>query len=157
MQGEIVDSLKELLARQKSMELPLPVAPTPQAAPSIPTTSVSWQPSTQVIQLFEKMIDQLSYMHENGIQTTTVTLGSSEFSSSIFKGCTLTITEYSTAPKIFNIQFALSPQAASYFAPHAQQLQNALKQGQWDFRVERMDIEMLDSRQKREEEEQSHE
>lgn len=152
LQDEMIDSLRQLLATQKGISQPM-TAPSMQAT-SISSANQSWQPSLQVVQLFEKMVDQLSYVHANGIQTTTVTLGGLDFDSSVFKGCTFTITEYSTAPKIFNIQFAMTPQAEAFFAPHAQQMQNALKQGEWDFKVERFDVELLDSKNSEEDKEE---
>ena len=152
MQEELLSALKELLSRQKDVELP---APLPAPALQTPLQSISantWQPSMQVMQLFEEMTSSLSYVNEKGIQMTTITLDGEHFASSIFRNCTLTLTEYSTAPKIFNVQFAVTPEALAFFAPHAQQLQHALKHGEWDFRVERLDVALLDLRHEKEQE-----
>jgi len=59
-------------------------------------------PSAQVMQLYSKLIDKLVYIAKEGIQKTTFYLNTTAFDSSILRGAKITITEFSTAPKIFN-------------------------------------------------------
>lgn len=104
--------------------------------------STKLDPSSQVTQLYHKLLDKLIFSAKEGIEKTTFTLNSAAFRSSVFRGATVSIIEYSTAPKIFNIQFTADPKAAAFFEQHAAQLQNALNNGGHNFDVERIDISL---------------
>lgn len=153
LQKELTAALKEKLAREKELsahqvELPLHCF-FPMGTSSIAPFSASWQPSEEVMKLFEKMANSLTYVHQNGISTTTVTL---EGFSPLFRDCTIEIIEYSTAPKVFNVVFGASTmEALQAFVPHAEQIQRALQQEHLEFRVERLDTELRDQREDREE------
>lgn len=153
LQEAMTAALKERVAKEKKSEaiqveiLMQPLFPI--EAPSIQPSLPSWQPSEEMIQLFEKMASSLTYVEQNGIQTTTVTL---KAFSSLFRDCTIEIIEYSTAPKVFNIVFgAATIEALQAFAPHAQQIQRLLQQDRLKFRIERLDAELLDPRESCEE------
>jgi hypothetical protein len=141
---DLTEAVKHLLSEQKNVHPVLP-PPPPLPSSSLPLSpTASWQPSSQIIQLFEKMTNLLTHVHTNGIQTTSIVLDGEAFASSVFAGAEITIVEYSTAPKVFNIRLAATPEALAFFAPHAQQLQTALKEGKWDFSIERLDTDLLE-------------
>jgi len=100
-------------------------------------------PSAQVMQLYNKLIDKLIYIAKEGIQKTTFYLDTTAFDSSILRGAQITITEYSTAPKIFNIRFSADPKAVAFFELHAAELQNALNNGGYRFDINRIDTSLL--------------
>ncbi len=146
LQEEMTDVLKQFLNQQKGGEIASVSPPPVFTSPLSSSSPVSWQPSAQITALFEKMTNLLTHMDDKGIKTTTIVLDGEVFSSSAFAGSQLTITEYSTAPKVFNISLAATPEALAFFAPHAQQLQTALKEGKWDFTIERFETELLDGK-----------
>ena len=101
------------------------------------------EPSAQVSELLEKLVDRIVHLHENGISETTFFLDGEAFTSSVFQGSKITITEYSTAPKIFNIQFAGDPKAIHLLEAHAAAMLNALQNGHFGFDVNRIDTSLL--------------
>lgn len=100
-------------------------------------------PSAQVMQLYSKLIDKLVYIAKEGIQKTIFYLDTTAFDSSILRGAKITITEFSTAPRIFNIHFSADPKAVAFFEAHAAGLQNALNNGGHKFDVNRIDSSLL--------------
>lgn len=105
------------------------------------------EPSAQVTQLYSKLADRLIHMHKNGITSTTITLGDA-FKSSIFRNAVLTVTEFSTAPKIFNIRFSAGPEAVAFFETHATDLTNALNNGKFKFSVYHVDTSIAAEKKK---------
>lgn len=161
VEDELLASLNELLRRQKNEEATIEgIAPSYFA----PINQISASPkaiapvqSAQISQLFNEMVDRLTYVNDKGIQQTTIELNSDNFSSSVFYGCKITITEYSTAPKIFNVQFAGTQSALAFFQPHAGSLLNALQNGHWDFGVHRLETELLSERKEQESQQEEEE
>ncbi len=142
-----LSALKELLFKQKQ-EAPMGAAGPFQEIPTFQqidgkSASLKIDPSTQVMQLYHKMVESLIHTHRNGIQETTLFLDGDAFASSIFHGAKITITEYNTAPKIFNIHFFADPKALSVFEVHAAELVNALRNGDFGFGVNRLDTSIL--------------
>ena len=142
-------ALKEMLTNQKNEQTqamgaatPFPSAMNQAIATKVEALSKIEQ-SAQVSQLFEKMVETLIHVKEEGIQETTFVLDGSAFSSSIFYGSEITVTEYSTAPKIFNISFSASPETLAFFESHAASLLNALRKGHFGFGVNRLDTSLL--------------
>jgi len=120
------------------------ISSTGKAAPS-----ASIDPSIQITQLFEKLVSALTHMHKEGINETSIELSSSGFSSSVFFGATLTLTEYNTAPKIFNVHLTASPEGVALFEAHASELAAALHKGNFGFGVHRLDTELQGERLER--------
>lgn len=105
-------------------------------------------PSAQVMQLYNKLIDKLLYIAKEGIQKTTFYLDTTAFDSSVFRGAKITIVEYSTAPRLFNIEFSANTKAVNFFSLHAQNLQNALNNGGHKFNIHRIDTSLLSEDEK---------
>jgi|GEM_PF-1875590 len=152
VENRSLEALKELLAKQKRMldaEQNLSAAPfseRPNSAAILGAASLKidkLDPSAQVHQLFAKLVDSLTHLDQNGIKATTLVLGSDAFGSSIFSGSEITITEYSTAPKMFNIQLCGNPSALAFFQDHAASLASAFESGKFSFGVHRIDTELL--------------
>jgi len=149
MEEGALEALKEMLARQKhstdALHAMSAASPFSDRALmqqlSIDATSQvpKVEPTVQFMQLFEKIVSSLIHLDQSGIRETTIFLDSEEFSSSIFQGAKITITEYSTAPKVFNIQFSADPEALSFFQAHAGDLIAAFQRGKFAFEVERID------------------
>lgn len=153
---QTLSALKELLSKQKE-EIPVSAAGPFQDIPSFREIMISEAaasplnidpPSAQVMQLFHKLAEALTYTHIEGIQETTLFLDEAAFSSSFFQGAKITITEYSTAPKVFNIHFTADARALSIFEAHAAELINAFKNGNFAFEVHRIDTSLLSEDEK---------
>lgn len=140
-------ALKDLLAKQK--HLTQMSAATPFQQTSFTEVSpggkegLKIDPSSQVMQLYHKLADKLLHIHRQGIAETTLFLDSDAFASSVFEGAKITITEYSTAPKVFNIEFSADSRALAVFEAHAGELISAFQNGNFGFEINRIDTSLL--------------
>ena len=95
--------------------------------------------------LFEKVASSMVIMHSNEEQETTFVLDNPNFASSPFFGTKITIKEYSTAPKAFNIEISSYPAALAQIAAHQGDLMAAFQNGRFNFSVHRLDTQLLDT------------
>lgn len=96
--------------------------------------------TAQIEALFDKMVDSITHCMDLDIKETSVTLGEG-FSNSCFNGATITITEYSSAPKIFNIALSASPEALTFFQASAADLVACFQKSKFDFQVNRCEAD----------------
>jgi hypothetical protein len=89
--------------------------------------------------LFEKMVGTMLILHHSGMSETTFFLDTPQFASSLFFGSQITIREYSSAPKVYNISFSTSAPAATLLHTHIPQLMTSLEQGNFPFTVHRLE------------------
>jgi hypothetical protein len=146
MHDSTLEAFKHLLAEQKNdraISFANTLAPLATSAVEVSAPSLEIDPSAQVSQLFEKLVDRLMVQHDKGIQETSFCLDGEAFESSVFSGAKVTITEYSTAPKVFNIDFSADPKALQLFELHAAEMINALNKGYFGFEVHRIDTTLL--------------
>lgn len=155
LENEALEAIKEMLSRHKqsndvaSLAHILPLSETTSSPTEHSLTTVKVESSVQWAHLFNKLVKELISTHQSGIQETTIFLGQEDFSSSIFSGSQITITEFSTAPKVFNIQFQGGQKALTLFEAHAADLAKVLNQGKFGFLIGRIDAGFLkDSHQK---------
>jgi hypothetical protein len=92
--------------------------------------------SVEIEALFEEMITVMTSLHENGIQETTFYL---DANSSIFSGMQITIKEFSTAPKIFNVELIGSPEAAQLLQANMAGLIEAFNREERKFKINRLE------------------
>ncbi len=98
----------------------------------------------EVVQdFFDKLVDWMQHVDNDGIKKTTLILNRDP--SSIFSGTKITLTEYSSAPKIFNLHLSSSPEAVKLFQAHAQALINAIHHKDNDFDIHRIEADLLSS------------
>jgi hypothetical protein len=90
--------------------------------------------------LFEKMASTMLVMHTEGEQETTLFLDSPQFSSSSLFGTRITIKEFSTAPKVFNIEIASHQAGLHLLATHKDALVAAFESHRLPFSVHRLDL-----------------
>jgi hypothetical protein len=81
------------------------------ATPTGPAPFVYLHP--KAYEYFERMVSNITVMLETGVTTTTITLN--EPTGSIFAGTQISIAEFSTAPKAFNIEITGSSEAVAIF------------------------------------------
>ena len=125
-------AVKDLLAQQKQELL--------TESHSFKIDALALKPSAQVMQVFDKLIQSLTYVDQNGIQETTFFLD--DHLGSLFEGAKVTITEYSTAPKTFNIAFEVDPRALTLLESHAADLVHAVQKGRFGFTIHRIDTRL---------------
>lgn len=89
--------------------------------------------------LFERMASEMLVMCSSGETETTLFLDSSHFASSIFFGTEITIREFSTAPKAFNIEITSTSAALAVLDAGKQGLLAAFQNGKFNFSVHRID------------------
>lgn len=102
--------------------------------------------SYQISQLFDRMVGIITVMDASGIKTTEFILSGEEFAASIFYGARITITEYSTAPKAFNVQLSANPEAIALFQGSMPNLLANFESGNYAFRINRLDTSVLKER-----------
>jgi len=110
--------------------------------------------SSQVGALFDKLVKELIVVHTDGVQETTFFLDSDAFKNSAFHGAKITITEYSTAPKVFNVEFSAQEAAIALFQSHAAELMISLQKQDLGFTVHRLETKYAIRKVEREEEEE---
>ena len=110
----------------------------PSYQPSILPTGPAFS-SYQISQLFDRMAGVMTVMELSGTKTTELTLLGEEFASSVFYGARITITEYSTAPKAFNVQLSANPEAVALFQGNMPNLLANFANGNYAFHVHRLE------------------
>lgn len=110
----------------------------PNYQPSVLPTGSAFN-SYQISQLFDRMAGVMTVMELSGTTTTELTLSGEEFVSSVFYGARITITEYSTAPKTFNVQLSANPEAVALFQGNMPNLLANFASGNYAFRIHRLE------------------
>ena len=83
-------------------------------------------------------------MKASGVSETVIKLNAPTGSRlSIFNGSEISIKEYSSAPKIFNIQFNGNPEAVNLVQGNLGNLMAALSDKEYNFKVNRFDIGLV--------------
>ncbi|MBS0620226.1 MAG: hypothetical protein JSS61_02055 [Verrucomicrobia bacterium] len=120
---------------------PTPTPPEPISPPPPVTAYANLHP--EVMELFDRMVGVITIMSMQGVTETTFTLNAPQFASSVFFGAQIIIREYSTAPKAFNVQMKGTQQAVALFQNNTKNLMAAFEQGNYNFRIQRLDTEYL--------------
>lgn len=130
---------------KKKEEMPTSFEPLANTQPNQPNYQPSVLPtgsaftSYQISQLFDRMAGVMTVMELSGTTTTELILSGEEFASSVFYGARITITEYSTAPKAFNVQLSANPEAVALFQGNMPNLLANFASGNYAFRIHRLE------------------
>jgi hypothetical protein len=130
--GEETASGIEGIAPQAPAFVPLAETPPSTVPPYFHMTPA-------VFELFEKMSGVMTVMTTTDVSETVITLNNPDYASSPFFGTQITISEYSTAPKQFNIELAGSPEAVAIFQENVDDLMAAFQGGNYNFKVNRFE------------------
>lgn len=124
---------------------PAPPAPffTSPLFTATPSTAPYVQLPTAVLEIFERMAGVMTVMQNSGVTQTSLLLDAPQFANSPFFGMEIQITEYSTAPKAFNIVFQGSPQALQPITENMEELVAAFQSGNYTFRVNRIETSLM--------------
>lgn len=132
LQSESKSSLSQILSAKLS-EI------TDEITMNTPITETSFP--LEIEELWQKLASSSILMNNSQDQETTFILET----DSLFSGMRITIKEFQTAPKIFNIELAPGSSAAlSLVAAHVQQLSDQFRSNQtrFGFSVHRIDAEL---------------
>lgn len=111
---ELKEEMGEII-RAALLTPPPPVSMTPHLAKEI-SSDMKLQATASV--LFTTMVGMVHHTMDLGHQKTTFLLDQPQFASSPFFGMEVVIEEFSTAPRIFNIQLIAGVQAARVLEQH---------------------------------------
>ncbi len=134
-----------------------PIAPIFSAdAHLTSTTAISSVLATQDIQtLFEEMATAMIVMDTTQDRETTLFLDSAKFSASGLGGTRITIKEFSTSPKAFNIEIATCHAVALHLIEaHKSALIAVFEEGKFPFSVHRLDTQLQTERHSHQEDSQ---
>ncbi|MDN3505979.1 MAG: hypothetical protein P0S96_01975 [Simkaniaceae bacterium] len=132
-----------------STTLPTETSTTPGATPPVesatpaPLAAPFAHLPAQVQALFDRMVGVMTVMHTSGITETTINLDSPKFEGSAFFGAQIVISEFSTAPKAFNIELLGNQNATKLFSENSEDLVAAFEAGRYNFKVNRIDVSSL--------------
>ena len=119
---------------------PLPAHIQPLAAAATTQAASYIHPST--MSLFFQMVGTMYVMAGTpGVQLTEIVLNSPAYAESKFYGSIIRIEKYATAPDSFNITLSGSNQAVVSFKENVPGLLAAFQNGQFPFKVNRLDVE----------------
>jgi hypothetical protein len=90
--------------------------------------------------LFETMGSELTKIDAAGISETTITLSAERFP--LLGNTKILVTEYSTAPKVFNVQIVTGAQAAQLLQQHAPEFLAAFDERKENFKIHRFEISL---------------
>lgn len=154
--GKETDTEKKKDKEVPTAKLPTQIQQAPQDMPQGPaisdTTTTPAPPPLespfanlppQVQQLFEKMVGVMTVMNTTGVQETTISLDNPQFEKSVFYGAEIVITEFSSAPKAFNIELRGSENAMNLFAQNSQRILDEIQKNDYNFTVTRIDTSYL--------------
>ncbi len=137
------------LTSEEAAALQQPGHVTPQGttptAPVAPLTAPFASLPAPFQQLFERMVGVITVMNTQGVKETTINLSNPQFAKSMFYGAQITITEFSTAPKAYNIELLGNQQAVTTMNNNAEELVAAFQAGNYTFKVHRIDAGYLPS------------
>lgn len=112
---------------------PMAMSATTQAAPYLNPNAAS---------LFFQMVGTIYLMTgTSGINRTEIVLNNPAYAGSKFFGATITIEKYASAPDSFNIRLTGSHEAVVSFKENIPSLMSAFENGNFAFRVNRLDVE----------------
>jgi hypothetical protein len=119
-----------------------------QGLSSVNTSSIQEVslPSPLLEALFEKMASSMVIMTSSHEQQTSLVLDAPRFSSSCLFGTRITITEFSTAPKAFNVEILSNPEALALIQESSLQLLATFDKGNFPFTINRFDTHLQPTR-----------
>ena len=118
------------------------LAPVDHGSPALLNPTIN--PSEDAKVLMDKLISKMVFTAKDGIQKTTFSVDSMGLGSTRFKGLKITLTEFSTAPKIFNIELSGDPRAVTLFETHSSDFKKAVNKGIYSFEIGRIDAKFSD-------------
>ncbi|HSX11999.1 MAG TPA: hypothetical protein VLF61_00720, partial [Rhabdochlamydiaceae bacterium] len=139
---------KEIEAAAAPSIVPMEIAPIVYEVPT-PSFAPLFTPFAafpQMWDLFDRMVGVMTVMTDSGITETTINLTSEQFKASPFYGTQIIVREFSTAPKVFNIEMLVPTQVAGQIQANYNELVAAFEAGKYNFKVNRLEWRELPAR-----------
>jgi hypothetical protein len=96
--------------------------------------------------LMEKVGAEMMIMSSEDVTTTSLHLIKEKSLSSLFANATISIEEFSFAPKVYNIKIIASPEAISLIRTHQEEFLKLFQERKFGFSINRIDTEISSSR-----------
>ncbi len=130
----------------------LPISPVLDPLPQIsPISSIP----DECLKIFDKLCSEMLVMDAESCITTTFVLETESFARSPFYGATVTIEEYSTAPKVFNVSITAQESAITLIETQMTGFFELLETRNFSFAIHKIDTHLsTDSWYKEKEREQ---
>ncbi len=123
-------------------------APSAPAIPSLNRIAGPVLPNPAMEAAFEKMASTMILMNSAGDRETTLFLDGAHFSGSCLFGTQITIREFSTAPKAFNIEVLSNSLGAAAIDAGKNALLLSFQNGNFNFTVHRFDTHIQQSEER---------
>jgi hypothetical protein len=101
---------------------------------------------SEIFALMEKVGSEMIVMASEGSTKTTLILDNDVFGSTLLKDAKITIEEFSSAPKIFNVKITASPQAIEALRGNMEEFLKLFQERKFSFSINRIDTELSSSR-----------
>ena len=98
--------------------------------------------NTEILTLIEKLGAEMIIMTTEDSNHTTIHLGDNYPQGSVLNNLEISIQEFSTAPKIFNVTLTSSPESLEKISPYISQLLNVFRERKFDFSINRIETEI---------------
>lgn len=123
-------------------EIPIPFL-RPQLDLQIESSASVNSISAESLLLFDKMCSEMLVMTSESCSKTVLILQSTEFTNSPFYGAEVTLEEFSTAPKIFNVSIRANDSAIILIQSHLAGFMQLLEDRNFSFGINRIDTSIL--------------
>ncbi len=100
-------------------------------------------PPAEAIELLDCLCSEMLVIQTETSSQTTFVLQSEQFAESSFYGAEITIEEFSTAPKLFNVSIKASDLAVTIIQTHLAGLLSLLEKRDFSFGINRIDTSLL--------------
>ena len=97
--------------------------------------------AAELSHLLEKLGAEMIFMHSDGISKTTLHIDA-ENVPPLLKGCQISIVEYSSAPKTYNVIITASPEALKLLQSHVHEILSLFQERKFGFSINRIDMEL---------------
>jgi len=109
-------------------------------------TPVAIPISDQVYALMECMGSEMIVMTSEGSTKTTLILDDELFNNTLLESAEITIEEFSSAPKIFNVTISAGPKGVEMVRTHMEEFLKLFQEKKFGFSINRIDTEIASSK-----------
>lgn len=142
------DKKKEGSPRDEANALP-PLFSSPYLAASSLSSlqNISVEPAqkekpSEIFALMEKVGSEMIVMASEKSTKTTLILDQDAFGSTLLKDAEITIEEFSSAPKIFNVKITAGPEAITMVRTHVEEFLKLFQERKFGFSINRIDTQL---------------
>jgi len=94
----------------------------------------------EIREFFQDLVSEMVFLNSSGKSQTMITLSSPHLQSSPLYGMQILITEYSSAPKLFNVELYANATAMALVAPSLKEFTNTFDKSKFPFDIHRFEL-----------------